>query len=699
MLAQLEGLAARLPVLMIFEDAHWIDPTSLELLERTIDRIQGLPVLLIVTGRPEFAPPWAVRPQVTVHPLSRLSRREGVAVIERLAGGRSLPKEIVDQIVARTDGVPLFIEELTKAILESDVLQSERESYVLTASLPPLSIPTTLQASLMARLDRLAPVRKIAEIGAAIGREFSHELIAAVAELPNSELSDALGQLVASELIYRRGTPPDAVYTFKHALVQEAAYSTLLRGARQELHARIATVLPDRFPEVAVTQPELLAHHCTEGGLTEAAIDYWFAAGERALRTSANVEAIRHLLQGLQLLTSLPDTPERKRKELWFQTTLGVAFLATRGQGSAEAAQAYRRAEELCRDLDDRNERFKIVSGLFLIHQTRGDDHTARELSDELFHIAEQQNDDNFRIQARHSAWARCTWTGQFGAGQEHAEQGLLLYSPTKHATHALSYGGHDPGVCARAHRGLDLWFLGYPDRAVENVCQSLALAEQIAHPPTIVHALNYGILLHQLRRDEAMVQAWSERMALIATEQRLALHQALSFFARGWLLATGKNPRSGLSELHQGVDACMHLGMRLFEPYHRGVIAETYWRSGEAQVGMDVLEDTIGFVNTSGLRFFEAELLRLKGTLLMHLAPGEHHEAAACYREALSVARHQQAKSLELRAAMSLARFWRDEGRRDEARDLLAAVYGWFSEGFDTPDLRDAKALLDEIR
>jgi predicted ATPase len=370
-LAQLEGVAARLPVLMIFEDAHWIDPTSLELLERMIDRIEGLPVLLIVTARPEFAPPWTGRPHVTVHPLNRLTRREGVAVIERLVGGRSLPKDIVDQIVARTDGVPLFIEELTKAILESDVLRSERDSYVLTGSLPRLSIPTTLHASLMARLDRLAPVRKIAEIGAAIGREFSHELIAAISELPESELCDALGQLVASELVYRRGTSPNCVYTFKHALVQEAAYSTLLRGARQQLHARIATVLPKRFPELAATQPELLAHHCAEGGLAERAVDYWFAAGERALRTSANVEAIRHLSQGLHVLKSLPSTPERKRTELKFQTTLGPAFHATRGWAAPEAEQTYNRAEELCRELGDDTERFKVLWGLWLVHESR----------------------------------------------------------------------------------------------------------------------------------------------------------------------------------------------------------------------------------------------------------------------------------------------------------------------------------------
>jgi predicted ATPase len=295
LLAQLHGLAARRLVLTIFEDVHWIDPTSLELLQRTVDRVQRLPVLLIVTARPEFAPPWTDHPHVMVHPLSRLGRREGSAMIERLAGGPALPGDVIDQIIARTDGVPLFIEELTKVILESGVLQREGERYVLTAPLPSLAIPTTLHASLTARLDRLAPVRRVVEVGAVIGREFSHELIATVSEWPESELSDALEQLVASELIYRRGTSPAAVYSFKHALVQDAAYGTLLRGVRQQLHAHVATVSLERFPELTVAQPEILAHHCTEGGLAKQAVDYWFAAGERALRAAANVEAIKHL--------------------------------------------------------------------------------------------------------------------------------------------------------------------------------------------------------------------------------------------------------------------------------------------------------------------------------------------------------------------------------------------------------------------
>jgi predicted ATPase len=371
LLARLDGLTARRPVLMIFEDAHWIDPTSQELLERTVDRVQRLPVLLVVTARPEFAPSWAGQPHVTLHPLNRLGRREGSTMIERLAGGPVLPQEVVDQIIARTDGVPLFIEELTKAILESGVLRKEGERYVLTAPAPSLAIPTTLHASLTARLDRLTPVQRIAEIGAVIGREFSHELIAAVSEWPESDLTNALQQLIASELIYRQGTPPDAVYTSKHAFARCRLRHVAARGPAAH-HARVVTILEECFPEVAVTQPEILAHHCIEGGLVKPAIDYWFAAAERATRASANVEAIEHLSQGIQSLKLLPNTPERQRTELRFQTALGPAYMTTRGWAAPEAAQAYQRADELCRALGDSRERFKIVLGLWLVHVTRG---------------------------------------------------------------------------------------------------------------------------------------------------------------------------------------------------------------------------------------------------------------------------------------------------------------------------------------
>jgi DNA-binding SARP family transcriptional activator/predicted ATPase len=698
LLMQLASLAARQPVLVIFEDAQWIDPTSLELLDLIIDRIQHLPALLVATFRPEFQPSWVGRPHVTMHPLSRLGRREALEMVGRVAGGEALPQEAAEQIVARTDGVPLFVEELTKAVLEGNLFRSDDHRQVLAAP-PPLAIPTTLHASLMARLDRLGSARRIAEVGAAIGRDFSHELVVAVADSPESELNEALKQLVASELVYRRGMPPDAVYTFKHALVQDAAYSTLLRGARRQLHARIANAVEERFPEVAVTQPELLAHHCAEGGLAERAVAYWFAAGERALRACANVEAIKHLSQGLQLLALLPDTPERQRQELRFQTALGPPLMAVRGWAAPEAMQAYHRADELTRLLGDRSERFKIVWGLWIFHAGRGDSRRALELSDELFRLADQEDDDDLRLEAHHSAWGTFTWLGEFATCWEHIKRGLTLYCPAKHAAHAFTYGGHDPGVCGMGLGAVNLWFLGYPDQAADHALRSVLLAEQIAHPASVAHALHFGLLCHQLRRDGATVRVWSERLAKLAAEQGLAHYATIAIVSRGWTLADQGQANSSLPELRRGRQGSADLGMRVLEPYYTTLLARAHLAAGEAPVALELLEETGRFVEESGIHYWDAELLRLKGKLLAHSSPcGAPQEVEACYGEALAVARRQQARSLELRAAMDLARLWRDQGKRTKASDLLAPIYNWFTEGLDSPALKAAKALLDQI-
>jgi class 3 adenylate cyclase len=463
LLAQVERLAARQPVLFVLEDAHWIDPSSREWLDLTIDRVPTLPALLIITYRPERTPPWVGHPHVTLLSLSRLPRRQRAEMIMRVTGGKALPKEIADQIIDRTDGVPLFVEELTKAVVESGVLVDAGDRYTVCGPLPSLAIPTSLHASLLARLDRLAPAREVAQIGAALGRQFSHELISAVAAMPQQKLDDALDQLVNAELVFRRGRSPDAMYTFKHALVQDAAYSVLLRGPRRQLHQRIANVLEERFPEVAGSQPELLARHCAEGGLIEQAVQYWFTAGERALRACANVEAIKHLSQGLQLLALLPDSPERQRQELRFQTGLGPPLMAVKGWAAPEAMQAYSRADELSRVLGDHSERFKIVWGLWILHIGRGESRRGRELSNELFRLAEQEDDDDLRLEAHHSAWGTLTWLGEFAACSEHTKRGLTIYRPAHHGAHAFTYGGHDPGVCGCALGAVNLWFLGYP--------------------------------------------------------------------------------------------------------------------------------------------------------------------------------------------------------------------------------------------
>jgi predicted ATPase len=373
--------------------------------------------------------------------------------------------------------------------------------------------------------------------------------------------------------------------------------------------------------------------------------------------------------------------------------------MATRGWAGPEAAQAYQRAEELCRALGDSGERFKIVWGLWLVHMTRGESRQARALSEELLRLAEEENDDDLRLQAHHAAWTRL-WNGEFATAGEHVDRGLALYSPAKHAAHAFTYAGHDPGVCAWAHRGLNQWFLGYPEQAAANTHRAVVLAEQIAHPPSVAHVLNYGILCHQLRRDPATVRVWGDRMAQLAAEHRLAPFEATGVIARGWLLSTERQAKRSLRELHRGLPGCIDLGVRLWVPCHKALLAEAHLDAGEASVGLEVLEDTMRFVNGSGLHYWDAELLRLKGKLLAHVSPNDRHEEEeGCYREALAAARRQQARSLELRAATSLGRLWRDQGRVEEARNLLAPVYDWFTEGFDTGDLKEAKALLDELR
>jgi predicted ATPase len=339
------------------------------------------------------------------------------------------------------------------------------------------------------------------------------------------------------------------------------------------------------------------------------------------------------------------------------------------------------------------------VLGLWFFHLTRGETQKAGSLGDELFELAEQQNDDDLRLQALHAAWGRCTWVGQFATGREHAERGLALYSPAKHKSHALTYGGHDPGVCGWARRGLDLWFLGYPDQADEHVRHAVALAEEIAHPPTVAHALNYGILCQQMRRDAATVRSWGERLASLAAEHGLALFEATAIAAHGWVLANEGQVRDSLTELRRGLDGCIGLGMRLFEPYHKALLAEACLAAGDGTAALGLVEDAMRLADAGGLRYWDAELLRLKGKLLAQLLPqgAGRHQVEGCYLGALEIARGQEARSLELRAALDLARLWRDQGRHAEARDLLAAVYGRFTEGFGTPDLQDAKALLDE--
>ena len=524
LLQQLDRLSRREPVLMLFEDVHWIDPTSRDLLGRIVEQAPRLRLLLVVTARPEFRAPWSSAAQVTVQALSRFGMREGRALADHIAGGKRLPDEIVAQIVDRTDGVPLFVEELTKTILESGLLREQNGRFVCDGALPPRAVPTSLHGSLMARLDRLGPAKQIAQFGAAIGRQFSHELVAAVAQLPEAQLGEALDQLVGSELVFRRGHPPHADYVFKHALVQDAAYSTLLRSRRQELHARIAAALE---PGHSVA-PELLAHHFEAAGATEKAADRWLEAGRRALRRSANTEAITHLTKGLGALTGLPNSEQTDRSELEMQLVLGPALSATRGWSAAEAERSYRRAEMLAQGLGADRERFDAVWGLWMIHNTGNAPGVALGITDELFQIADRLNEPALRMEAHHAAWACAHTLGDNAATIEHMRHGLAIYESEKHGAHAFSYGGHDTAVCGKAIGGVSLWALGYPDQSIRSTDAAIALAESMGHAPSLAHALLFASLCHKYCRDTFAVLGMTDRLITLASEHRLTLYHAI---------------------------------------------------------------------------------------------------------------------------------------------------------------------------
>ena len=491
---QVEGLASRQPVLALYEDAHWIDPTTLAALSLLIERVQHLPVLVLITFRPEFAPPWSGHAHVTQLSLARLTRRDGNAIVARLAGGKTLPEEVLDEIVARTDGIPLFVEELTKTVLESELLQDAGDHFELAGPLPPLAIPSTLQDSLMARLDRLAPVKEVAQTAAAIGREFDHQLLAAVSSSSEKQLSDALDQLVAAELVFRRGAPPDATYTFKHALVQEAAYNSLLKSRRQQLHALIAQVLEERSPDVAAKRPEVLAHHLTDAGLTEKAVGYWHRAAQQAGERFAHKEAIAHLTRALELLKSLPETPEHSGEEVRLQNALGISLTATKGP-APEVAEAYLRARELAERIGDRRQIYAAVWGQWYFNFLRMRLHSARDLSYELLELAKREQDKELLLQAHHAAWPILLCGGETLLCREHAEQGIALYDRDEHRAHAMRYGGHDPGACCRYHGALALWLLGCADQAMAMSCDAVRLASELAQPFSVALALAHAVL------------------------------------------------------------------------------------------------------------------------------------------------------------------------------------------------------------
>jgi class 3 adenylate cyclase/predicted ATPase len=695
LIEQLAGLARDRPVLELYEDLHWVDPSTLELLDLLVENMRNLPVLAVLTYRPEFSPPWSGHAHVTSLPLNRLGRRQGAVIIERLTGGKSLPGEILEDIVAKTDGVPLFVEELTKTVLESGLLIDTGDRYELTAPMPSLAIPATLRDSLMARLDRLAPVKEVAQTAAVIGREFSHELIAAVSPLPIAELDAALDRLVASGLVFRRGTPPEATYSFKHALVQDAAYGTLLKSRRQQLHARVAGLLAERFPSTA---PETLAHHLTEAGAYERAVDRWHAAGQQAAERSAYREAVEHLRKALEVLKLAGDADWCVRQEIRVQNALGVVLSAARGF-VPEVLEAHQRARELCRQVTDPEQLSRAIYGVWLFTQRQGKFKPSIALARELLAMVEQEQDSGLVLEAHHAMWTTGWHCGELETGRLHTEVGLQLYQPDQHHHLAGAYGGHDAGVCCRYASAMVALLQGYPDRAARRVHESLDLARELRHPFSHTLALEFIPFVHAFRREPAFVEEHVRSLIEISIEQRFPLRAAGGQLHQGWLLLTSGDAEQAIVQIGRGLAASEVLGSRMRHSYFLALLAEAYLRAGRHEESLSTVDQTLRFVRESGERWWEAEVHRLRGEVLLVRGDRARTDAEQCFQQAIGIARKQTARALELRAAMGLARLWREQGRRAEAYDLLAPVYGWFTEGFDTADLKEARALLEVLR
>jgi class 3 adenylate cyclase/predicted ATPase len=689
--------AERQPMLVVYEDLHWADPSTIENIGLIVEQVPTAPMLIVLIFRPQFVLPWPTRSHMTPITLNRLELPQVEAMITQLGGGKALPAEVVRHIVTKTDGVPLYVEELTKMLLESGLLREEADHYALSGTLSSLAIPATLQDSLMARLDRLPMVREVAQLGAVLGREFAYEMLKALAAVEESTLQDRLGQLVGAELLYQRGRPPRSRYIFKHALIQDAAYASLLKRTRQQYHQQIAQMLEAEFPETVEAEPELVAHHYTEAGLNDQAVGYWLQAGKRAAQRSAHVEAINHLTKGLEVIMILPDTVERARQELDMQTTLGPVLMAVKGFGSPDTERAYARARELCQQVGETPQLFPVLHGLWRFHMNRAELQTTLELAEQLFALAQRVQEPALLLEAHRVLGQTMFWLGEMASARAHFEQGMALYDPQQHRSHAFVFG-QDPGVACRSFAAWPIWVLGYPDQALQCMREALTLAREFTHPLSLAFALTMAAVFHQFRREVQAVQEHAEELIALSTEQGFPLWLAYGTILRGWALSAQGEGAEGIAQVRQGPVAYRATGAEVHQPYFFCLLAEAYGKVGQPEEGVTVLGEALTIVDNTGERNWEAELHRLKGVLLLIQQAQKVGEAEECFRKALDIARRQQAKSLELRVAMSLSRLLQHQEKQGKAHQLLVEIYGWFTEGFDTEDLKEAKVLLEKL-
>ena len=703
LVSQIVALSRQNPLLMIFEDAHWIDPTTLELFGRIVDRILTLRVLLIVTFRPDFEPPWIGRAHVTPFTINRLAEREVGAMIDGVIGNKLLPANIRQDIIERTDGIPLFVEEMTRAVLEAKD-EEAAECTVAAVPSPSIAVPPSLHASLMARLDRLGAAKEVAQIGAAIGREFTHALLAAVVRKPDQELGPALDRIVRAGLLFRQGVPPHASYLFKHALIQDAAYGTLLREPRRALHARIAEALESGFADIAENQPEILARHCTEAGLIEKAAGLWGKAGQRSLERSALVEAVEQLTRALGQIADLPATPALRREQIKLQVALINPLLHVKGYAAPESKAAMERARLLIEQSEALGEPpedplllFSVLYGFWVANAVAFHSDAAREFAAQFLALAEKQKAIVQLMVGHRLMGTSLLLTGDIAQGRTHLDQALALYEPAEHRPLAMRFG-QEIRVAILGHRSMALWAFGYAEAALADTEQALRDAREISHAATLMYALYNTSLTHILGGNYAAAKAEADELAALADEKGALLWKAWGMMNQGCALALTGKASDAVHKITSGITAVQSTGGTLWMPFRLSHLTRAYAELGQFDDAWRCVDEAMTAMETTKEKWSEAEVHRTAGEIAMLGENPDLAKAQAYFERALSVVGKQQAKSWELRAAMSMARLWRDQGKVQQARELLAPVYGWFTEGFDTRDLKEAKALLDEL-
>ena len=703
LIRQIEALARQMPVLMIFEDAHWADPSSLEVLGRLVDRIGRLRVLLFVTFRPEFAAPWVGRAHVTALTINRLAPREVMALIDRVADNKELPEHIRQDIVERADGVPLFVEEMTKAVIEAEG-EDAASRVVARAPTPALAVPASLHASLMARLDRLGSAKGVAQTGAAIGREFSHKLLAPVAQLTESELNSALERLIKAGLLSREGKKPHATYLFNHALLQDAAYGTLLREARRALHARIAASLESEFGEVVENQPEVLARHYSEAGLIEKAASLWSKAGQRSLARSALQEAEAQLSRALAQIASLPNTPALRRDQTTLQVALANAQMHTRGFAAAEtrasldqARVLIERAEALGEPAEDPLVLYSVLYGVCVANYMAFNGEVVHAVAAEFLALAEKQG-ATIPLMVGHRFMGICQLhLGAVGEGRAHLDRAIALYDRKDHASLATRYG-QDVGTVILYWRTLAQWLLGYPDAARADADRALCNSREIGHAATLAWTLTVTALTQICCGNAVAAKAQADEAVALAEAKGALLWKAVGMRNQGCVFVLMGQASDAVQTIAASIAAYRSTGSTVLVPFYLSHQAKAHAMLAQFDDAERCINEALTTVEKSGERWCEAESRRIAGEIELLSPKRDAEKAQTHFERALEIARAQQARSWELRAATSLARLWRDQGRRAEAHDLLAPVYGWFTEGFDTLDLKEANALPEAL-